>query len=76
MIDILNTQVQNNILEMRDFKEVYKKNQKHAIYLSENLSSKIDKLSGISNNMTHSKLIDLLDQKFDELQFKFELVLR
>ena len=76
IIDILNTQAQSNIVDMRDFKEFYKKNQNHAIYSSENLSPNIDKMTGIANNITHSQLIGLLDQKFDELQFKFEPLLR
>ena len=41
MSDILNTQVQNNILETRDSKEVYKKNQKHAVYSSENAKPRV-----------------------------------
>ena len=76
MIDVLNTQVQNNILDMINFKEFYTKNQKHAVYLSETLSTKIDKISGIYNSMSHSKLMDLLDQKFEDLQRKFEPLLR
>ena len=76
MIDILNTQVQNNIVEMRDFKEFYKKNQKHAIYTSENLAAKVDNIIGIYNSISHSKLMDLLDQKFEDLQHKFEPLLR